>query len=65
MENIKDFTVIANDELYEEYDKLGRRYMYYAAAEGNWSQETADRLACEKEYYACQREIRARGLEVH
>ena len=59
----KDFTSLTNDELYEEYDKLARRVMYYNAAEGNWSKETADRNACEAEYYACQKELMSRGLE--
>lgn len=58
------FTNLTNDELYEEYDKLTRRYMYYQAAEGNWSRETADRNECEKEFYTVQDELRKRGLQV-
>lgn len=63
MDNVKDFTNLTNDELYEEYVKLARRVMYYNAAEGNWSRETADRNACEAEYYACQKELTVRGLQ--
>jgi hypothetical protein len=64
MQNVTDYTTFTSDELYEEYDKLARRVMYYAAAEGNWSRETADRNACEAEYYACQKELKARGLQI-
>ena len=60
----KNYVDLTNDELYEEYDKLGRRVMYYAAAEGNWSSETKERMETEAEYYSCQKEIRNRGLEI-
>jgi hypothetical protein len=64
MQNVRDFTSLTNNELYEEYEKLGRRVMYYAAAEGDWGRETADRMATENEYYTLQKEIRSRGLEI-
>lgn len=64
MPNVNDYTTLTTDELYEEYEKLGRRVMYYAAAEGNWSRETADRNECENEYYTVQNELRKRGLQV-
>jgi len=56
------YAEMTNEQLLEEYDKLGRRYMYYAAAEGNWSREAKERHECEVEYFACQREINARGI---
>ena len=58
----KTITEMTDDELHAEYDRLGRIYMYYAAAEGNWSQERVEREANEVEYFAVQKEIRARGL---
>ena len=58
-----DYINLTNDELYEEYDRLGRQVMYYAAAEGNWASETKDRMETEAEYYACQKEIEKRGLK--
>lgn len=64
MQNVTDYTTFTSDELYEEYNNLGRRVMYYAAAEGNWSSETADRIACEADYYAAQNELKKRGLQI-
>jgi hypothetical protein len=61
----KTITEMTDDELYEEYDRLGRIYMYYQAAEGNWSRETAERNAAETEYFICQRELRNRGLSIN
>ena len=61
---MKDLKEMTNDELYEEYDKLARRYMYYQAAEGNYSRETKERLACEQEYFTVQQELRDRGLAI-
>ncbi len=58
-----DFTTLTNEALLEEYDRLWRTHMYFMAAEGNWSSETNDRKANEKEYYACMKELDARGLE--
>jgi hypothetical protein len=60
---MKDLTVLTDDQLYEEYKRLMIQQMYYMAAEGNWSAETEDRKANEKEYYACMKELDDRGLE--
>jgi hypothetical protein len=59
------YSDMTDEQLVEQYDRLGRSYMYYQAAEGNWSRETKDRLECEREYFACQKEIMARGIEIH
>jgi hypothetical protein len=59
------YSDMTDEQLVEQYDTLGRSYMYYQAAEGNWSRETKDRLECEREYFACQKEIMARGIEIH
>ena len=60
---MKDLTVLTEEELLAEYDRLWRNQMYYMAAEGNWSSETNDRKANEKEYYACMKELDDRGLD--
>lgn len=60
---MKDLTTLTDEALLEEYDRLWRTHMYYMAAEGNWSAETNDRKANEKEYYACMKELDDRGLE--
>lgn len=63
VEKTVDYKAMSDEQLSEEYSRLFSSYMYYQAAEGNWSRETADRTACEREYYACQREVRSRGLD--
>ena len=40
---MKDFTILTDEELHEEMDRLWRAYMYYMAAEGNWSSEAKER----------------------
>ena len=60
-----DYTILSNEKLTEEYHRLASAVSYYNAAEGNWSRETKDRLECEREYFACQKEIMARGIEIH
>ena len=60
---MKDFTKMTNEELVEEMDRLTRSYMYYMAAEGNWSAEAADRGAVSKEYWACAVECKNRDIE--
>lgn len=57
-----DYTALDNEKLLEEYDRLWRSYMYFMAAEGNWSSETNDRKATEAEFWACEKEVDARGL---
>ena len=59
-----EFANFSNEALLEEYDSLFRRYMYYMAAEGNWSQEAAERREVTSLYYACMRECEDRGLEI-
>ena len=61
---MKDLTILTEEELLVEYDRLWRQQMYYMAAEGNWSAETNDRKATEKEYYACMKECEDRGLDI-
>lgn len=60
---MKDFASMTNEQLIEEMDRLWRSYMYYMAAEGNWSSETNDRQAVTKEYYACIDECKKRDIE--
>jgi hypothetical protein len=60
---MKDLTVLTDDQLLEEYDRLWRVHMYYMAAEGNWSAEAKERGEAEKEYWACIKELDDRGLE--
>lgn len=57
-----DYTSLTNDKLLEEYDRLWRSYMYYMAAEGNWSSEAKERKETEAEFWACEKEVDARGL---
>ena len=61
---MKDFNTMTDEQLVEEYDSLFRRYMYYMAAEGNWSQEAAARGEVTAQFYACQKECEDRGLEI-
>ena len=60
MKNYKEMT---DDQLFEEYMRLGRNQMYYMAAEGNWSSEAKERGETNAEYYACSAECAKRGLE--
>lgn len=60
---MKDLTVLTDDQLLEEYKRLMIQQMYYMAAEGNWSAEAKERGECEKEYWACIKELDDRGLE--
>ena len=39
---MKDFTVLTDEQLLEEMDRLWRAHMYYMAAEGNWSSEAKE-----------------------
>lgn len=57
-----DYTTFDDKKLLETYDRLWRNYMYYMAAEGNWSAEREERQANEKEYWACESEVKARNL---
>ncbi len=61
---MKDFTKMTNEELVNEMDRLTRSYMYYMAAEGNWSSEAADRKAVSDEYWACAAACKERDIEV-
>ena len=54
---------MTDDELVDEYNKLYGQYMYYQAAEGNWSRESVERGICEEKYFNCRREIRDRKLD--
>ena len=47
-------------ELAEEYQE---RLSYFAAAEGNWSQETNARNRCEAEAVPIRAEMQRRGLQ--
>ena len=58
----KDYKSLSDEQLIEEYSRLFSNHMYYMAAEGNWAAEAEDRRANEKEYYACEDEMKARGL---
>jgi hypothetical protein len=60
----KMYVDMSDQELLEEYDRLGRIYMYYQAAEGNYAKETKDRLAAEAEFFDCQHEVRERNLPI-
>ena len=64
MSDIVDFQNFSNEVLLQEYDSLFRRYMYYMAAEGNWSQEAEARREVSALYYACMKECEDRGLEI-
>ena len=57
-----DFSKMTNEELQREYEVSWSRYMYYQAAEGNWSSEAAARGEATKAYYEVYDEMKARGL---
>lgn len=57
-----DYTTLTDEQLLETFDRLWRNRMYYMAAEGNWAAEAAERGANEKEYWACEAEVKARDL---
>ena len=58
-----DFTKLTNEELAEEMEACWRTYMYYQAAEGNWSAETEARGVATAIYWDCVAECRKRGME--
>jgi len=60
---MKNYTTLTDEALIEEVHRLARSVSYYNAAEGNWSQETAEREACQAEFRECMREFKSRGLE--
>ena len=59
-----DYTNLSDNELIEAYNNLSSMRMYYMAAEGNWSSETEDRNANQKELNDCMAELKARGIEI-
>lgn len=60
-----DYKAMLDEDLKNEFTRLFRNQMYYMAAEGNWSSERAEREENDKEYWACETEMKARGfLEV-
>ena len=58
-----DYTLMTNEQLLVEIDRLFRSYMYYQAAEGNWSAEREERAATNREYYAAMAEADKRNLK--
>ena len=61
MKNYKEMT---DDQLFEEYMRLGRNQMYYMAAEGNWSSEAKERGETNAEYWALINEMKERNIEL-
>ena len=61
MKNYKEMT---DNQLFEEYMRLGRNQMYYMAAEGNWSAEAKERGEANKEYWDCLAEMDSRNIKV-
>ena len=61
---LKNFQDLTDAELEKELDRLWRSYMYYMAAEGNWSSEAKERGEVTKEYFDCVTECKNRGMEV-
>lgn len=59
-----EYSTFSNEALLQEHDRLFRAYMYYMAAEGNWSSEAKERGETTKEYYACVKECEDRGLDI-
>lgn len=59
-----DYSKLSNHALAEQYAEAWRQCMYYAAAEGNWSEETKDREDVEARYYALQKEMIKRKLRL-
>ena len=53
----------SDEDLLKEAHRLARLVSYYNAAEGNWRQETADRVACNGEFKKIMKEVNDRGLE--
>jgi len=65
MTKVAEYKNFSNEALQQEYARLFRSYMYYMAAEGNWASEAQERNEVSQEFYACQREMKERGLEVY
>ena len=57
-----NFTDMTDEQLIEETHRLARSVSYYNAAEGNWSQETADRESTKAAFWLAQSEMETRGL---
>lgn len=57
-----DYKTMTDEVLQETYARLFRNYMYYMAAEGNWSAERKEREENSKEYWACESEMKTRGF---
>lgn len=59
---MSDINTMTDEQLIEETHRLARAVSYYNAAEGNWSQERAEREACKADFYAACSEMDNRGL---
>lgn len=57
-----DYTTLTDKELVETFTRLWRNQMYYMAAEGNWSAERKEREENDREYWACEKEVKARNI---
>ena len=60
---MKNYTTLNDKDLLEEAHRLAVSVSYYNAAEGNWSQETAEREACKAEFRACMIELKVRDID--
>lgn len=60
---MEKFANLTDAELIKETHRLAGVVSYFNAAEGNWSQERAEREAAKAEFWAAQSEMSKRSLE--
>lgn len=59
---MSDINTMTDEQLTEETHRLARAVSYFNAAEGNWSQERAEREACKADFNQAYSEMDRRGL---
>jgi hypothetical protein len=57
-----DYGSMTDEMLLDEVHRLASSVSYYNAAEGNWSSETADRVATNAKFRAAREELARRNM---
>lgn len=57
-----DYSLLNDDQLTNETNRLAGMMTYYNCAEGNWSKERAEREECKSNLSSARKEMESRNL---